>query len=282
MSAAVKSPLSAADLERWRGYIGRSESRHQTLDVESLRRYAVSVGASPEVERHMPPLAHWAFFVDTVDHSMLAADGHPQRGLGLLPPVSLERRMFAGGMIRLDAPLVMNRPAMLTLTLESVEHKVGSSGDLVFVELRRVLSQDGVQRVTERQTIVYRDRTAPLEPVIHRDPFSDTAEQWVPSTVDLFRFSASTFNAHRIHYDLPYARREEGYPDLVVQGPLIAAKLYAFSQYRSPKPIAGFSFRLLAPLYVNQPVRLRAQPTDGTVQAVRCDGVIAVSARAVD
>jgi crotonobetainyl-CoA:carnitine CoA-transferase CaiB-like acyl-CoA transferase len=83
MSVAVKSPLCAADLGRWRGYIGRSESRHQTLDVESLRRYGVSVGASPEVERTMPPLAHWAFFVDTVDHSMLGTDGHLQRGFGL-------------------------------------------------------------------------------------------------------------------------------------------------------------------------------------------------------
>ena len=145
MSVAVNSPLCAADLERWRAYIDRSESRHQILDVESLRRYAVSVGASPEVERTMPPLAHWAFFVDTVDHSMLGTDG---------------------------------------------------------------------------------------------------------------------------------------YPELVVQGPLIAAKLYAFSQCRSPSPLVGFSFRLLAPLFVNQPVRLRAQDTDGTVEAVRCDGVVAVSARA--
>jgi 3-methylfumaryl-CoA hydratase len=283
MSVAVKSSLSTADLDRWRAHIGRSESRHQILDLESLRRYAVSVGASPEVEHTMPPLAHWAFFVDTVDHTMLGTDGHPQRGLGLLPPVTLERRMFAGSVIRLDAPLAIDRPARLTLTLQSLEHKVGSSGDLVFLELHRVLSQDGVQRVLERQTIVYRDRAAPIDPVIPSGPSSDAAEEWLPSTVDLFRFSASTFNAHRIHYDLPYARGVEGYPELVVQGPLIAAKLYAFSQCRSPKPLAGFSFRLLAPLFVNQPVRFRTHPTDGngTLEAVRCDGVVAVSARAV-
>jgi 3-methylfumaryl-CoA hydratase len=280
MSVAANPP-SAADLERWRAHIGRSESRHQILDLESLRRYAVSVGASPEVERTLPALAHWAFFVETVEPSMLGSDGHPRRGLGILPPVSLERRMFAGSSILFNAPLEINRPATLTLTVRNVEHKAGSSGHLVFVELHRVLSQDGVQRVAEQQTILYRDRAAPIDPVVSSGRASEPGEEWVPSSVDLFRFSASTFNAHRIHYDLRYARDQEGYPDLVVQGPLTAAKLYAFSQCRSQKPLTGFRFRLLAPLFVNQPVWLRAQPDDGSVEAVRCDGVVAVSARAV-
>lgn len=185
--------------------------------------------------------------------------------------------MFAGSAIGIHAPLEIGRSARLTLTVHSLEHKVGSSGDLVFVNLHRVVAQDGADRVTEMQTIVYRSRQDPIEP-IPRKGLPQAAEEWIPNTVELFRFSAATFNAHRIHYDLPYARQEEGYPALVVQGPLVAAKLCAFGQRGETKPLTRFSFRVLAPLFVDQPVQLRQRPTEGAVEAVRCDGIVAVSA----
>lgn len=273
--------VTSEQLDAWRGHIGRSETREALIDLETLRRFAAAVGADLDVESHLPPLAHWAFFLETVAQTGLGPDGHPLRGAGLLPPVSLPRRMFAAATLHLAAPLIPGRPAQLTQTVAEVTHKSGKAGDLVFVEVERALSQDGRDCVSERQTLVYRAAGPPLVPIQPVEIVPRAAETvWQPGPADLFRFSAATFNAHRIHYDLPYAREVEGYPGLVVQGPFTAARLYGLATADLPAATPRtFSFRALAPLFADQPVRLAEGPGPGDWSAIRCDGVVAMTAR---
>jgi len=275
------TPISPEELGAWRTFEGRSETRRQGLDVESARRFAAAVGAGLDVERHAPPLVHWAYFLEAVGPEGLGADGHPRRGEGLLPPVRLPRRMFASAAMTFAEPLSLGREAELTLTVAKVSHRAGRTGDLVFVDVDRSLAQDGRVRLTERQTIVYRgagDRTPAVQPA---DGGADAGDiVWTPGPVDLFRFSAVTFNSHRIHYDLPYATGEEGYPALVVHGPFTAAKLFTLAAATLGGPPTAFSFRANAPLFAGQPVRLRAAAEPGAFEAVRCDGAVAMSAQA--
>ena len=266
--------ITDAEVEAWRGWIGRTETREQRLDPEIARRYAAAVGSDLDVERAFPPLGHWAYFVDVVVPDGLGADGHPKRGGdGLMPPVSLARRMFAAGALEFVAPLVLGLDAELRLTIADVRHRAGRSGDLVFVDVDRALAQQGRVRVQERQTIVYRDAGDATPPVV---PAADLAgvDGWTPTPADLFRYSAATFNGHRIHYDLPYATNDEGYPGLVVQGPFTAAKLFALAQ--ASGAIRTFSFQARAPLFAGLPIQLKADA--GTLEAVRCDGAVAMSA----
>jgi len=282
MSQAKPSAISAEQIAAWRSSIGRSTVLRQTLDEASLRRFAVAIGADPDVEKRPPPLAHWAWFLDAAETSQLGLDGHPQRGAGLLPPISLPRRMFAAGTMSFNAPLALGETADLSLTVADVTLRKGKTGDLVFVELDRALSQRGEARVIERQTLVYRGQGDPL-PTVPEGPTAGhgTDEVWTPTTVELFRFSAATFNAHRIHYDQSYAREVEGYPDLVVHGPLTAARLAALAvRQAGGRPLKTFQFRAVAPLFVNQPVRLSAGDPPGGLAATRCDGALALSAEA--
>ena len=179
------------------------------------------------------------------------------------------------------APLILDAAADMTVTIADVTHKSGKTGDLVFVEVDRRLTQDGAERLTERQTIVYRGLGAPTPAVVPTGlPPHRHAEAWTPGPVDLFRYSAVTFNSHRIHYDGPYAEHEEGYPGLVVHGPLTASRLFALARRRAKAPIRRFAFRAVAPLFAGQPIWLAPGAADGEVQAIRCDGAVAMSATA--
>ena len=273
---------TAEGIEAWRGHVGRSETRRQIIDAETLRRYAAAIGADLDVEAKAPPLAHWAFFLEAVGPDGIGPDGHPRRGRGIMPAVTLPRRMFASAAMRFGAPLAIGREAELTLTVADVKHRVGKTGELVFVEVDRVLTQDGHDCVTERQTIVYRgagEATAAVPPVAL--PAKAGEEVWAPTTVDLFRFSAVTFNSHRIHYDQAYARDEELYPGLVVHGPFTAVKLAMLAARDHPGvAMTSFSFRAVSPLFVGQPIKLAPSETPGEVEATRCDGALAMSASA--
>lgn len=266
-------------LAHWQSWIGRTESREEIVEAESLRRYAAALGESLDVESRLPSLAHWALFLPVAGPDMLGSDGHPKRG-GFLPPVTLARRMFAAADMRFEGVLRIGAPATRLSTIRDVRHRAGASGELVLVDVEHVVTQAQDVRITERQTIVYRaagGRLAPVEPGA-LPPESAEAEIWTPGPVDLFRFSAVTFNSHRIHYDLPYATAEEGYPDLVVHGPFTAARLHGLAARRHG-PLDGFSFRAMAPLFVAQPVRLGAGENLGDYRATRCDGVIAMEAK---
>jgi len=272
MHASLKG-LDPAILEEWKASVGRSETRAEILEHESLRRYALAVGSDPNIEQITPPLAHWAFFLPQPEDGAIGEDGHPRRG-GFLPAITLPRRMFAAADIRFEAPLILGEAAEMLSSIANVTHKSGQSGDLVFVDVDRMISQGRNVRVRERQTYVYRDMGSPVPMPIPLDAPVE-GELWQPGSVNLFRFSAATFNSHRIHYDLPYTREEEGYPALVVHGPFTAAKLAAFAGRAGA--LAQFSFRAQSPLFLGQPIRL--QRGGGEVLAVRCDGATAMTAK---
>jgi 3-methylfumaryl-CoA hydratase len=270
-------PVRATDVELWQAYVGRTRMQQQTIDRDVLHRFAAATGADPDVERIQVPLAHWAYFIDAVAPDRLAEDGHPLRG-DFLPAVPLPRRMFAAASIQFAAPLKIGLPAECVTTIAEVTCKPGQSGTLVFVVVDRKISQAGAPRIHERQTIVYRPRGDPIQPVTAVHLPAEAAAPWQPGPVDLFRFSAVTFNAHRIHYDQRYARQTEGYPDLVVQGPFTAVKLFALARDRFG-PVRSFTFRAVAPLFVSQPVLLKQDTEPGSFAAVRCDGVTAMKAQ---
>ncbi len=277
----MTQPVLPEEVAAWQAHVGRTETLYDVLSIETLRRFAVACGADPDVERGPPPLGHWAFFLEARNGAGLGTDGHPRRG-GFLPAIHLPRRMFAAASLRFPAPLVLGAPGALIMTVAEIRHRPGKAGDLVFVEVDRSLVQDGVERVSERQTIIYRGAGAPVPPVTPA-PLRERrgAEPWCPGPVELFRFSAVTFNAHRIHYDLPYAQAEEGYPALVVHGPLTAAKLCALAARSEPgRAMAHFSFRAAAPIFAGQTVLLAPAAAPGAVEAVRCDNVIAMTAQA--
>jgi 3-methylfumaryl-CoA hydratase len=259
-------------LETW---IGRTRTQNTLLAPEMLGRYAAAIGASQDAGAALPPLAQWAFFNDTVASDHLGPDGHPHKGL-FLPPVALPRRMFAAASFRFEVPLKLGEPAELVSTIADVRRRSGRSGELVFVEVERRLSQEAGLRLTELQTLVYRDAGEATAPVPETD--QSAGEVWTPGPVDLFRFSAATYNSHRIHYDHAYATGVEGYPGLVVHGPFTAAKLCGLAASLAAKPLTAFSFRAMSPLFVGQPVRLRAGDEPASLVAIRCDGAVAMSA----
>jgi 3-methylfumaryl-CoA hydratase len=258
-------------------WIGRSRTQEAVLEREMAVRYAAAMGADLDVAAHFPPLGHWAYFNDAVDPDDLGPDGHPKRGR-FLPPVALPRRMFASSELGFAAPLALGEAAELVTKIADLRERSGrASGAMVLMDVERRLIQGGTLRITETQTIVYREAGEPT-PVVTDSGAGGEGELWLPTPVDLFRYSAATYNGHRIHYDQAYARTEEGYPDLVIHGPFTAARLFDLAGRIAGAPIARFSFRAMAPLFVGQPIRLRAGEDAGTVIAVRCDGQVAMSA----
>ncbi|ANY19379.1 hypothetical protein A6F68_00853 [Tsuneonella dongtanensis] len=265
--------FTPSEIATWRAAIGNLEERREVLGAEPLRRFALAIGADARVEDRPPALAHWAFFLPEPDDRTIGLDGHPRRGT-FLPDVPLARRMFAASAMEFMAPLVLGREATMESRVADVSHKRGRSGDLVFVEVHRTIRQDGEVRVRERQSYVYREDGAPTpmpEPLAN----PPEGEPWTPDEVNLFRFSAATFNGHRIHYDAPYAREVEGYPALVVHGPFTAARLAARAMRGGP--LATFAFKAMSPLFLGQTIYLR-DDDDNAVEAVRCDGAIAMRA----
>jgi len=206
----------------------------------------------------LPPLWHWLYFLPAAPHSELGREGHARPG-GFLPPVPLPRRMFAGGRFGFHAPLLIGQTARRVGTVTAVEEKQGRSGRLVFVTIRYEVSTDGIPVLTEEQDLVYREAAAgPEVPEPGAEPIPEAA--WTrtvtPNEVMLFRFSALTFNAHRIHYDHPYVTQVEGYPHLIVHGPLTALLLAHLARQRGPGRLVRFAFRGRAPLFADGPFAL--------------------------
>ncbi|SFR89176.1 FAS1-like dehydratase domain-containing protein [Sphingomonas jatrophae] len=267
--------IDAGTIAHWQTWVGRQEQREEMVDPEALRRFAAALGEELDVERHWPSLGHWALFLPVVGADQVGDDGHPKRG-GFLPPITLPRRMFASAEIRFTGRLALGAPATRTSTIRDVRHRAGGSGTLVLVDVEHVIAQRGTNHVVERQTLVYREAGGQTPPVTAGEPGS--GEIWTPGEADLFRFSAATFNGHRIHYDLPYAQGEEGYPALVVHGPFTAARLFGLARRTEGEP-AAFAFRAQAPIFLGQPVRLAAG--ERTYTARRADGLDAMVAKTV-
>ena len=234
----------------------------------------------------LPPIWHWCYFSEAAPQSTLGPDGHAPRG-GFLPPVSLPRRMFAGGRLTFPAPLRIGAPARQTAEIASVVEKEGRSGRLCFVTVRYATEQDGAVRIEEERDFVYREESsAPSapEPVAPPDaPEGAWSRTVTPDPVMLFRYSALTFNGHRIHYDRPYVTEVERYPGLIVHGPLIATLLLEVVRFNQERPVVAFSFRARAPLFDMAPFRVVATPDAGDdvdLKAEGPDGAVAMRATA--
>lgn len=196
------------------------------------------------------PFAHQIYFWQASPPAGLGNDGHAALG-GLIPDTGLPRRMWAGGTLRFDAPLMTGIPAQKTTRLETVTRKQGRAGPLAIVTLCHQISQSGRVAVTEWQDILYRQEhgTGAPDPVAPLAPYSPEVEELHSfSPTLLFRYSGLTFNGHRIHYDVDYCRKVEGYPGLVVHGPLLAQLLMLLAEQRLGK-LSSFRFRATSPLY---------------------------------
>jgi 3-methylfumaryl-CoA hydratase len=237
----------------------------------------------------LPPMWSWMAFRPQARRSEIGADGHPARG-GFLPPVALPRRMFAGARQRFLAPLPVGETIERVQRIAAVAPKRGASGLMVIVTVANRYLAGGVLRMEEEQDIVYREAPAPgaapaPEPPPAPPPVTPWRRLWTPDPVTLFRYSALTFNGHRIHYDRPYALAEEGYPGLVVHGPLTATLLAELCRDETgDRPFSSWSFRARAPLFDTGPVLLLGTPAaDGQsaeLEARDADGRIAMTATA--
>ena len=213
---------------------------------------------------------HWFYFKQPLRASSLGVDGHEHRG-AFMPDMDLPRRMWAGGTLRLLGPLRIGEWAELRSRVAGVEEKRGKSGRLVFVTVGQTVLQGGRACVEEEQVIVYRGAESGSAAGIGssgtdavRDAGQAPATLWretfLPTTVTLFQFSALTRNAHRIHYDHPYATEVEGCPGLLVHGPLTALLLLDAATRHGTGPVTRFRYRALAPLFADQPITLAGRP----------------------
>jgi 3-methylfumaryl-CoA hydratase len=269
-------------------WIGKTDEAEDAITLAPVQAAAAVLDDTTTpfaVGSHLPPLWHWFYFLPKVAQSRLGADGHPERG-GFMPPIDLPRRMFAGARVRFLRPLVIGRPATRQSVIRDVSIKEGRSGRLAFVTVGHTIRQDGELCVEEEQDIVYREPGAPVAAPMPAPLPPLPARSWTrtvtPDPILLFRFSALTFNAHRIHYDRPYATAVEGYPGLVVHGPLIAVLLIELVRRETKRSVTAFEFRGQAPVFDLAPFRLMAMPTDAHVEleAQGPDGRTAMTASA--
>jgi 3-methylfumaryl-CoA hydratase len=275
--------------EGYEAWIGREEESSERIlaSVVGAMAATLDLERTPESGEALPPGWQWLFFNPVARRSVLSLDGHPRRG-GFLPPIQLPRRMWAGSRIQYLADLPIDAEATRRSRILKIENKTGKRGSLSFVTVQHVTSCDGRPCISEEQDIVYREATAAGAVAAAAPQRYDGVAQWSrtvePDTTLLFRYSALTFNGHRIHYDQAYARSEEGYPDLVVHGPLTATLLQQFAvEHGEGRRMTRFEFRGVTPLFVGRTFQLEGRPADaGTLElwARGPDGELAMSATA--
>lgn len=271
-------------------WVGRTDVRRDVITAAPLAAMAATLDRDdpPPVDgASVPPLWHWCYFLPLARESEIGSDGHPKRG-GFLPPVPLPRRMWAGGRLTFARALAVGEHVTRTSRIASVDTKHGRTGPLVFVTVHH--DYDGAQghALHEEHDIVYRDLPAAgsAAPVALRAPAdADYAREIVPDPVLLFRYSALTFNGHRIHYDRDYVTKTEGYPGLVVHGPLIATLLLdLLARERPALRVRAFDFRAVSPLFDIHRFRVCGRDEGGgrhALWAVDHEGALAMNASAL-
>ena len=252
------------DLQQW---VGRTETLHDDITAAPVRALSATLDRddpAPARGTPLPPLWHWLYFLPMHRASEIGPDGHPRRG-GFLPPVTLPRRMWAGGRFTWNNanPLRVGDEARRVSRIASVTSKSGRTGELVFVTVVHELHNAQGLSLTEEHDIVYRGAPQPGDPA----PAPQAAEagapwqrELTPDDVLLFRYSALTFNGHRIHYDRRYVTEVEGYPGLVVHGPLIATLLLDLVRRNAPEAkVRRFEFKALRPTFDGRPMRVNGR-----------------------
>ena len=265
------SDETGQDLQAW---VGRTEERHDLIQVERCvaLQAALDDGSRALGEGDaLPPLWHWLYFWDIAARSGLGRDGHPALG-GFLPPVGPARRMWAGSRVSFPGDLRLGEPATRVSTIESVAEKSGRTGRLVFVTVRHELSGSDGLAIVDEHDIVYREVTGegassrPGEPAPGKARWTGPVD---PDPTLLFRYSALTFNGHRIHYDRDYARDVERYGGLVVHGPLLATLMVSLAGRSIPdRRVSRFEFRGMRPVMDTETFTVNADPESDNALAV--------------
>ena len=259
------------DLAAW---TGRSETVHDTITSAPVLALAATLDhpdAPVATGDALPPLWHWLYFLPKHRQSDIGADGHARRG-GFLPPVPLPRRMWAGSRLEFRTPVRVGDAVERTSTIDDVTQKAGRTGKLVFVKVQHRLRCNGAAdaALVEFHDIVYRQARQPGDtepPPLAAATGAAWQQQITPDDVLLFRYSALTFNGHRIHYDRRYVTEVEGYPGLIVHGPLIATLLMDLLRRHAPgAQVAGFSFKAVRPTFDLHPFRVNGQRDGNTVK----------------
>ncbi len=277
------------DITQLQEWIGRAETRTDIVTAAPVAALAATLdieSKDPQPGDALPPLWHWLYFLPFHRQSELGPDGHAKRG-GFLPPVDLPRRMWAGGRVDFHRPLRIGKNITRVSRIADVKFKEGRSGPLVFVLVHHEISDAEGLALTEEHDIVYRDHPRPCDaaPSPQAAP-SDAAWERIihPDDVLLFRYSALTFNGHRIHYDRRYATEVEGYPGLVVHGPLIATLLVDLVRANLPAAVVTrFEFRAASPIFDTGPFTVAGKTNgDGTIDlwAKNSAGALAMTAAA--
>ena len=260
-------------LDDMRAWVGRTQSVDDFIapwPAKALIATLDEQDAEPRMGDALPPLWHWLHFLEVAPASKIGPDGHGERG-EFLPPIPLPRRMWAGSRFSFgDEPLRIGDTARRVSTVKSIEPKAGASGSMVFVTVEHTLSGPRGVALLEEHDIVYREAARPGE--MARDPRpaptdASAAKTIVADPVLLFRFSALTFNGHRIHYDQPYVTGVEGYPGLIVHGPLMGLLQIELARRSTPgRSAATFEFRALSPVFAGAPLTVGARrEADGAV-----------------
>lgn len=281
-------------MNEWQDWIGREERRADRIDAGLVARWLATLDRAPASGDAVPQGLHWCLCTPDAPTGQLGADGHPRRDdspLSLLPPVPLPRRMWAASRVEFLAPLRLGENVERTTQVLSISEKNGASGRLVFVDLGHETRSNGKLAVREVQSLVYRAApdpgTPPAPPPLGPDQF--VADPWsahrrlIPSETLLFRFSALTFNSHRIHYDTPYATGQENYRGLVVHGPLTATLLLDLARRElGDNALKTFAFRGLSPAICGEALHLvmRGDGQGFEMGAFAADGRAVMSASA--
>ena len=258
------------DLRAW---IGKSETVHDNIGATPVVALTATLDHAAAPVAHgtaLPPLWHWLYFLPTHRQSDIGPDGHAKRG-GFMPPVPLPRRMWAGSQFEFFTPVRVGDKVARTSTIDDVTTKEGRSGKLVFVRVRHELRCNGAAEpaLVEFHDIVYREakQAGDVDPPPQAANEGTWSREIVPDDVLLFRYSALTFNGHRIHYDRKYVTEVEAYPGLVVHGPLIATLLMDLLRREVPDAdVAGFKFKAVRPTFDLHPFQVKGSREGNTVK----------------
>ena len=254
------------DLESLKQWIGRTETAIDYVTVPAVNRLSATLDRDdpfPKIGDPLPVGWHAILFPRIVRHSQIGPDGHPQRG-DFLPPVPLPRRMFAGKRTTFVAPLLVGDEVHRESLIQNVTIKDGRSGRMVFVTVKTDIKSPRGLAIVEEQDIVYRgepDKNAPPQPAQPAPGKAVWQHQVTPDPVMLFRYSALTFNGHRIHYDKPYVTGTEGYPDLIMNGGLTTLLTYELARTHGTTPIRFMSSRNVRALFVNRTITFCGEPS---------------------
>ncbi len=257
----------------WQSWIGRTTVRRANLDPVQANHMAVTLDRGPDFKAGdpLPPAWHWLYFHDLVRASDLGSEGHPRLGI-VMPPVPLPRRMWAGGKLAFGSPMILGDTVERTSLIKSIVPKEGRSGALCFVTVEHAFRTGEAVHLVEEQTIVYREMSSePAARVALEAPTgADVSQGYELNSTALFRYSALTFNGHRIHYDADYCRNVEGYPNIVVHGPLIATLLLDLL-YRQGRAFESFTYRARNPLFLPDPFTVSGKVDGRSARLWACD-----------